>query len=70
MSNLSTCEICMPSNYRQAIEANGTQSFERSVSISFYNSDDPISEFVEWLLLAFDNKYDTVIYSHNGGMSY
>jgi len=41
--------------------------FERCISFSFYDSDSPLDEFVDWLLVAFDKKYDTVIYSHNGG---
>jgi hypothetical protein len=41
--------------------------FKRKKKWSCYTSDDPIGEFVDWLLTAFERKYPILIYSHNGG---
>lgn len=66
--NISNCKICKPLCYK------GDQNcvkwteghFSRHVTFSFYNTEDPIEEFVDWILTAFDNEYDCVLYSHNG----
>ena len=46
------CKICGPTRLLDWSEAEGHK---------------PIPDFTEWLLTAFDNKYETLIWSHNGG---
>jgi hypothetical protein len=41
--------------------------FTRKKTWSSYNSDDPIEDFVSWLLTAFTKKFPVIIFSHNGG---
>lgn len=31
-----------------------------------YNESDPLKSFIEWLISAFDNRFDSILYSHNG----
>ena len=40
--------------------------FNRNKTWSFYSSDDPIKDFIDWLLQAFDGSVEVVIYAHNG----
>lgn len=63
---MSSCEICKPicdknNPFMQSLD------FKRKKKWSIYASDDPIEEFIEWLLTAFIGKYPIIIYSHNGG---
>ena len=40
--------------------------FPRNKTWSFYSSDDPIEDFIDWLLQAFEETVEVVIYAHNG----
>lgn len=40
--------------------------FNRNKTWSFYSSDDPIEDFIDWLLQAFDGSLEVIIYAHNG----
>lgn len=41
-------------------------SFNRNKTWSFYSSDDPIEDFIDWLLQAFDGTIEVIVYAHNG----
>lgn len=41
--------------------------FTRSKTWSFYSSDRPLEEFIDWLIDAFDPSLEIIIFSHNGG---
>ena len=41
-------------------------SFNRNKTWSFYSSEDPLEDFIDWLLQAFDGTAEVVIYAHNG----
>ena len=63
---ISTCEVCLPRIYKQTDTMYG-MDFKRKKKWSFYNCEDPVEEFVDWILKVFDNKFPVLIYSHNGG---
>lgn len=42
-------------------------TFNRSKSWTFYSSDQPLEEFIDWLIEAFDPSLEIIIFSHNGG---
>jgi hypothetical protein len=65
-NEMSVCNICKPLFYK---ENQSELDFKRKKKWSSYTSDDPIEEFVDWLLTAFETKYPIIIYSHNGGRS-
>jgi len=56
----------MPREYKQYETMDGLD-FKRKKGWSFYKCEDPVENFVDWLLKAFDNKAPVIIYSHNGG---
>ena len=41
-------------------------SFNRNKTWSFYSSDDPVEDFIDWLLQAFDGNLEVIVYAHNG----
>ena len=41
-------------------------SFNRNKTWSFYSSDDPVEDFIDWLLQAFDGSLEVIVYAHNG----
>ena len=42
-------------------------TFNRSKSWTFYSSDQPLEEFIDWLIEDFDPSLEIIIFSHNGG---
>ena len=41
-------------------------SFKRNKTWSFYSSEDPLEDFIDWLVQAFDGSVEVIIYAHNG----
>lgn len=64
---LSFCEICRSERQKDEDDLITEIEFERLKTWSSYNSDNPIEDFVSWLLTAFSNKFSVIIFSHNGG---
>lgn len=62
----TTCTICMPASVKQSKYCLG-RPFNRSKSWSFYSTDRPLDEFIDWLIEAFDPSLEVIIFSHNGG---
>jgi hypothetical protein len=60
----STCSICR-TNYQK--DDNDESPFQRKATWNMYNCMDPLESFVKWILTAFDNRYETLAYAHNGG---
>lgn len=51
---------------RSLKEEGKEKRFKRAKTWSFYSSDDPIEDFIDWLLQAFDGNVDVIIYAHYG----
>jgi hypothetical protein len=64
--DISVCNICRP-NPNYSTPGVPAPFFSRSKSWSMYDSEDPMSDFVDFLLEQFNKKYECIIYSHNGG---
>jgi hypothetical protein len=64
--DISMCNICRPNPNYTTIGA-PFPFFSRSKSWSMYDSEDPMSDFMDFLLEQFHAKYECIIYSHNGG---
>jgi hypothetical protein len=55
----SSCEICTPVSQQSPLI--------RLKSWSWYNSNDALYDFVNFVLKAFDRKHETILFAHNGG---
>jgi hypothetical protein len=53
------CEICNPASQKFPLS--------RSKSWSWYNSNDPLYDFVYFVLKEFEKKHETILFAHNGG---
>jgi hypothetical protein len=51
------CEICTSKN----------SPLNRTKSWSWYNCDDPLTDFVYFVLTEFEPKHETILWAHNGG---
>jgi hypothetical protein len=54
-----SCQICTPGDQHSPLT--------RSKSWSWYNSDDPLRDFVSFVLNDFGSKTETILWAHNGG---
>uniref|UniRef100_A0A914HC45 DNA-directed DNA polymerase n=2 Tax=Globodera rostochiensis TaxID=31243 RepID=A0A914HC45_GLORO len=59
-----TCTVCSDKGEMDDCIICGPQ---RLLDWSEAEGHDPIPNFSEWLLTSFDKKYDTIVWSHNGG---
>jgi hypothetical protein len=64
--DISYCDICRP-NPNYTTPGLPFPFFSRSKSWSMYDSDDPMSDFMDFLLEQFNKNHECIIYSHNGG---
>ena len=77
--DFSTCKICAPLDYREenpeekeVVDEGEThhellRKYERHRAFSWYDFDNPLEAFVDWMLQAWPREYETYCYSHNGG---